>query len=151
MKREYLVDLDELVLRCQSATAREAMAESVDCYRVGAFRSCIVATWNAVVWDFLDKLNSLKAQKEASAVALLQKWEKACASQEKSDVGVLLEFEKSLPQQAWKTFEFVSELEYIDLERLREDRNRCAHPSFSRPEEIYRPSAELARPHDSCC
>lgn len=44
-------------------------------------------------------------------------------------------------------FELISQLEYIDLERLQADRNRCAHPSLVSEEQAYTPSAELARAH----
>lgn len=38
-------------------------------------------------------------------------------------------------------------MEFIDLDRLQEDRNRCAHPSMTSDGEIFKPSAELARMH----
>ena len=41
----------------------------------------------------------------------------------------------------------ISPLEHRDLSRLVEDRNRCAHPSISSADELYQPSAELARYH----
>lgn len=44
-------------------------------------------------------------------------------------------------------FELLSPLEYQDLSRLFDDRNRCAHPSMLSIEEPYKPSAELARYH----
>lgn len=57
---ERLADLDELILRCRTKEAKEYVTEAVACYRVGAFRSCIVATWVAVVFDFLNKLEELE-------------------------------------------------------------------------------------------
>jgi hypothetical protein len=48
MQSERLADLDELILRCRSKQARQYIAEAVACYRAGAFRSCIVATWVVV-------------------------------------------------------------------------------------------------------
>ncbi len=50
---ERLIDLDELVLRCRDKTTKDYIQEAVSCYRAGAFRSCIVSTWNAVVFDFI--------------------------------------------------------------------------------------------------
>lgn len=41
----------------------------------------------------------------------------------------------------------ISHVEYIDLNRLQEDRNRCAHPSMTSDGEIFNPSAELSRVH----
>ena len=55
-----LADLDELILSCRSAAARGYMAEAVACYRAGAQRASIVATWTAVLFDFIDKLRELR-------------------------------------------------------------------------------------------
>ena len=43
--------------------------------------------------------------------------------------------------------ELISPVEFIDLSRLQEDRNRCAHPSMTIDSEIFNPSAELSRMH----
>lgn len=51
-----LIDLDELVLKCRDKQSKKLIQEAVACYKVGAYRSCIVANWNAVVFDFLSKL-----------------------------------------------------------------------------------------------
>jgi hypothetical protein len=58
-----------------------------------------------------------------------------------------LRFEKDLLVSARDKFELISPLEYLDLSRLQEDRNRCAHPSLVAEGEAYNPSAELARLH----
>jgi hypothetical protein len=44
---EVFVDLDELVALCRDKVAKKFIQEAVACYRAGAYRSCIVATWNA--------------------------------------------------------------------------------------------------------
>jgi hypothetical protein len=38
-------------------------------------------------------------------------------------------------------------MEVVELERLHDDRNRCAHPTYQGTEQPYAPSAELARSH----
>lgn len=43
--------------------------------------------------------------------------------------------------------EISSSLEHIDLDRLQQDRNRCAHPSMLADDQAFIPSAELARLH----
>jgi hypothetical protein len=63
------------------------------------------------------------------------------------DVRAALAFEKDLLSLARDTFEFISHIEYIDLERLATDRNRCAHPSQVSDTEVFEPSPELARVH----
>src|SRR3712207_8471465 len=52
----YTTLFRSLVLRCRSEQARQYIAEAVACYRAGAVRACIVATWVAVVYDFVHKL-----------------------------------------------------------------------------------------------
>lgn len=47
MIRESIADLDELIIRCRNQAAKEYISEAVACYKSGAYRSCIVATWIA--------------------------------------------------------------------------------------------------------
>jgi len=49
--------------------------------------------------------------------------------------------------RAKKQYELISPLEHMDLTRLFEDRNRCAHPLMNSLEDTYQPPAELARYH----
>ncbi len=44
-------------------------------------------------------------------------------------------------------FELISSVEKSDIERLFEDRSRCAHPSMTSLEEPFEATAELARYH----
>lgn len=50
------IDLDELIVLCRDKSTKKFIQESVACYRAGAYRYCIVSTWNAVVLYFLHKL-----------------------------------------------------------------------------------------------
>lgn len=143
MIRGQLADLDELVLHCRDDWARQYISEAVACYKAGAFRSCIVATWVAVVYDFIHKLQELDLAGDKNAKAKLEEFQKI---QGQNDLQGALRFEKQV-LDGLKEFELVSPLEYEDLKRLLEDRNRCAHPSMNSLEEIYQPPAELARYH----
>ncbi|WP_297576919.1 hypothetical protein [uncultured Deefgea sp.] len=62
-----LEDLDELILRCRDKKTRQYIAEAVASYKVGAFRSAIIATWIAVCFDVIEKLRdlALSGDKEA--------------------------------------------------------------------------------------
>jgi hypothetical protein len=141
--REYLADLDELVLLCRDDRARQYINEAVACYRAGAFRSCIVATWSAVVYDFIHKLQELELSGDKNAKIRLEEFE---ALRRQADISGSLQFERNVVEQLHQ-FELLSPLEYADLKRLLEDRNRCAHPSMNSLEEPYQPTAELARYH----
>lgn len=139
-----LEDLDELTLRCRDAKARLYIGEAVASYRSGAFRSSIVACWIAVCFDVIEKLRELALAGDKEAEKHVHEIE---LTRRDGDVVRALRFERELLSIAKDKFELISPLEFIDLERLQEDRNRCAHPSLTSEEQAYAPSAELARLH----
>jgi hypothetical protein len=139
-----LFDLDEMVLTCRSARARSLASEAVSCYRAGAFRAAIVSTWIAVVYDFIDKFRELALAGDVNAQKKVEEFEAICRSH---DVGKSLAFERAILGLAKNEFELLSELEYQELQRLFEDRHKCAHPAMITPSEEYQPTAEVARYH----
>jgi hypothetical protein len=141
---EAFIDLDELILRCRDKQAKKFIQEAVACYRAGAFRSCIVATWNAVVFDFLHKLRELELLGNGEAANLLKEFENLSST---SKLRELWQFESSIPNWALTKFELISPVEKSDIERLFDDRSRCAHPSMTSLEEPFEATAELARYH----
>ena len=141
---ETFIDLDELIVRCRDKLAKKIIQEAVACYRAGAYRSCIVATWNAIVFDFLHKLRELELLGNGEATNILQNFEKI---RSESKFKELWQFESELPKVARTKFEFLSSVEESDIQRLFEDRSRCAHPSMTSLEEPFEATAELARYH----
>lgn len=139
-----MADLDELVLLCRDERARSYIAEATSCYRSGAYKATIVATWIAVCYDIIDKLRELTLAGDKQAEQLISAMDKARAD---NDITRALKFERQLLEIARDKFELLSHLEYLDLDRLHEDRNRCAHPSLASDEEAFAPTAELARLH----
>jgi len=139
MLGEHLADLDELVLHCRDEKAKAYIAEALACYR-----ACIVTTWIAVVFDFIHKLCELELTGDKQAQERLQKLENV---QMGNDIRASLVFEREVLDLARDKFEFLSALEYDDLKRLFDDRNRCAHPSMQSWDEPYQPPGELARYH----
>jgi hypothetical protein len=139
-----LADLDELVLRCRDERAKAYIAEAVASYKGGAYRAAIVGAWIAVCFDVIEKLRELALAGDAEAERLMEELEE---TRKANDVVRALRFEKTILETARDTFELISHLEFIDLQRLQEDRNRCAHPSLVSEEQAYSPSAELARAH----
>jgi hypothetical protein len=138
-----LADLDELVMRCRDERARKYIDEAVRCYRSGAYRAAVVATWIAVCFDFVDKLRELAAAGDSHAEKIAADLEKHQAA---GDFQSAMKFEATIPSLALQ-FEFVSHTEKIDLERLKEDRNRCAHPSQNNDSEVFEVASELSRLH----
>lgn len=139
-----LSDLDELVLKCRDEKARNYIKEAVSCYKSGAFRSAIVSTWIAVSFDIIDKLKDLSLGGDKEAEKQLEDFEKA---RKAGDIAKSLKFERDILEVTRDKLELISHVEFVDLERLQQDRNRCAHPSMTSDGEIFNPSAELARVH----
>ena len=147
---ERLADLDELVLRCHSEAAKQHLSEAVACYRAGAYRASIVTAWIALVWDMIDKFHELEETGDAQAkeiVDQLDRYQNELNRGNKAVFKQALDFEREILELARDRFQLLDHQQFTDLDRLREDRNRCAHPSFQRAEEQYHPSAELARSH----
>lgn len=139
-----LADLDELVLKCRNKNAKSYIKEAVSCYKVGAFRSSIVSTWIAVSFDIIDKLKELSLAGDKEAEKQIDAFEKA---RRVGDIATSLKFERDILGVCRDKLELISPVEFIDLNRLQEDRNRCAHPSMTIDSEVFNPSAELARMH----
>lgn len=147
---ETLQDIETLALRCRSDQSRTYIAEAVICYRSGAYRATIVSVWIAVIFDLIDKIRELSLAGDGNAGAILQRYETYMQQMDRNDpqgVKNALEFERELLNTCRDKLEFFDQQQIVDLERLREDRHRCAHPSFQRIGEPYRPTAEQARLH----
>lgn len=139
-----LADLDELVLKCRDEKAKKYIKEAVNCYKSGAFRSSIVSTWIAVTFDLIDKFKELSTLGDREAEKQVEEIEKA---RRINDISRFLQLEREIIEVARDKLELISHTESVDLERLQEDRNRCAHPSMNLEGDIFNPSAELARLH----
>jgi hypothetical protein len=139
-----LANLDELVLLCRDERARTYIEEAVACYRSGAYRSAIVATWIAVCYDIIDKLRELSLAGNGAATQQTELVELGRAT---NDFSMSLRFERDILTLAKEQFDLISPPEYLDLCRLQEDRNRCAHPTLISQDQGFNPSGELARLH----
>jgi hypothetical protein len=139
-----LVDLEELVQRCRSANAQAYIKEAVDCYRIGAYRACVIVTWIALVYDFIDKLRELSLGGDKAAAKRVAEFDQI---QKARDTDAALKFEREVLTMAKDEFELITIQEMTDLARLFDDRNRCGHPNLNRDTEIYAPPPELARLH----
>ena len=145
-----LGDLDELVLRCRTEEGRKYITEAVTCYKAGAYRACIVATWVAVVYDLISKIRELALSGDAAAQQIVQdlnRWQPLIAQNDMGAIKKSLEFEREIVDICNTKFGFFEGMEVTDLNRLHDDRNRCAHPTYQGMENPYSPSGELARAH----
>jgi hypothetical protein len=145
-----LAGFEEMVLECRTERSRGQIREAIKCYESGAYRAAIVMSHMAVCFDLLDKLNALSAMGDAEAknqITIFENYQTQLNQGNPQAISNLLGFERSLLEIFRTHFEFFGVNEYDDLVRLRDDRNRCAHPTFFRSEQPYNPSAELARLH----
>ena len=145
-----LGDLEELVLSCRTDEARSYISEAVACYKAGASRACIVSTWIAVVFDLIEKIRELSLAGDAEAqriIADLTTWQPLIERGDQVAIRRSLEFERDIVVIANDRFGFFDGLQVLDLTRLRDDRNRCAHPTYQGTGQPYSPTPELARAH----
>ena len=137
-------DLNGLVDRCLGTHSKRFVGEAVSIYRLGAFRSCVVATWVAVVYDIVEKLLNLSVIGDARAGQLIEQLEDA---RRRDDPLAAMRFESGLLEIAQNEFEFITPIQREALERLKLDRNRCAHPAFNQLDEPFVPSKAAALAH----
>ena len=142
--------LDELALGCADENARTNIGEAIKCYQSGAYRAAIVNAYVAVCFDLIEKLKALADSGDGEAKTEERKLQQLQRQNDRSDPNAikgLLEFERNLLELFRNKFDFFGKNEFDELNRLKEDRNRCAHPTFSRSSIPFSPSAELARLH----
>lgn len=144
-----LRDLDELALSCRTDEARTYVSEAVACYKAGAFRACIVATWMRSCTTFWPR-SELSQGGNAEAQLITTELGNLQPRIELGDQGAIrriLEIERDIVDVTNDKFGFFEGQQVLDLTRLRDDRNRCAHPTYQGSNQPYSPSAELARAH----
>jgi hypothetical protein len=147
---ETLADIEALSLTCHSEQSKGYIAESIKCYQAGAYRASIVSTWVALVFDLTDKIRELSLAGDTAAITLQHQFESYIGQLERGEAQGFksaLEFERNILQTCKQELQFFDPQQFIDLSRLREDRHRCAHPSFQQVGLPFMPSAELARLH----
>ena len=150
MFESNLVDLDELVLMVRDRNSRAYIGEAITTYRVRAYRSALLATWVAVAYDIISKIRELDVQGDATAGTFVTALDNAIDANDRGDpegLKRLQTIENELLNKAAEDFEFLSAQQHKDLDRLKSDRNLCAHPAFKEHGTLFEPSAELVRAH----
>lgn len=145
-----LADFEELVLSVRDRNSREYIGEAAADYRSRCFRSAISAAWVAVTYDIISKIRELSLQGDVQARAFIERVDKAISLRVASPVESkkkLQAIEGELLTAAHATFEFLTDHELRDMERLRDDRHLCAHPAFAGEDYLFQPTPELVRMH----
>jgi len=136
-----LSDLDELNKRTRSISSRSHLNEAIISYRAGAYRASIITTWIAVCVDIIEKTRELSVGDDNKAKEIERKLD----SIQPTDVKGMQDFENNILTIACEDLDLISHIEKSHLERLKLDRNICAHPTFSPDGEQYNPLPELTR------
>lgn len=142
-----MLDLEEQVTRVWDPDVRALAREASRCYGIGAHRAAITLTWVAVCMDLIAKICRLADDGEAAAAATRARIEAAQAH------GLLPAGVQAMQTAERELVKTAVELELIDtitareLDRLREDRHLCVHPSLRGLGEPFEPRSETARAH----
>ncbi|CCH88517.1 conserved protein of unknown function [Modestobacter italicus] len=141
------VDIEQQINRVWTPDVRPTVAEAWRCYGAGAYRACIALTWAAVCADLIDKIIRLADEGEGDAASFATKVASARAAGISVDgVRDMQEVERICLDTAVK-LDVLDDVTARELERLREDRHLCVHPSLRGFGETYAPTAEYARAH----
>jgi hypothetical protein len=136
----HLTNLEELLQSVRHPSAKSYFQEAIISYQSGAYRSALIATWIAVCIDIVEKIKDLSIDGDQNATRLTNQID----SLSLNDVAGLLNFERTILDKACDELELISPIDKLQLSRLKEDRNLCAHPSFSLDGTDFNPTAELA-------
>lgn len=139
-----LSNIEELVFTARDPISKNLIREATAAYHGGAFKAAILSTWVAVSYDIITKIRELSGQGDQAAIAFTTNLTTAINT---SNRKTLQTIENSLLTEARDTFQFLAPHQFTNLDRLRADRNLCAHPAFVSDDELFQPTAELARTH----
>ncbi len=136
----HLTNLDELIQKVRNAHAKNYINESIASYRTGAYRASLITTWIAVCVDIIEKIRELSLSEDPAARKIEAQLDKI----QPNDPSSMLSFERGILDFACDELQLISTIEKSHLERLKDDRNICAHPTFSDDGSQFTPPAELA-------
>lgn len=139
-----LRDLEQIQHDVVEPRSRGLLSEVVKCYEGGAHRAALVSLWIAVVADLTSKIRYLAESGDGEAANVVDGLDKALANQTISKVQ---EYERNILDTAEKRLGILLPRERVELERLSEDRNLCAHPGYVDEVDLFVPDAEVVRAH----
>jgi hypothetical protein len=131
-----MLDFDEILVSVKNPQIQKYLEESIKSYRVGNYRSAILAVWIAAMFDLVKKFEILVEQREPTAVEKWKNLEQKIANHQN--------WEKELIHAA-KEVSMISRYESDTLGSLSKTRNRYAHPSFDEVGSLFDPTPEEVR------
>ena len=142
-----LTDIDAISLTVRDRESRRLISEAITAYRGGALRSAIMSTWIAVAYDIIAKARELASLGELTPKRFIEELDAAINSGRNGDIRKLQAIEAGLLKTANEDLQLLAPHEYAAFERLKKDRDLCAHPAFIIEDELYQPTMELVRAH----
>lgn len=140
-----LADLEALLLDILDENIRAYAGEAIASYSVGAYRSAIVSIWIAVVYDLYKKFRELsEVFDDLAAKRCIEEINKIRNNADKKRVTA---WERTILDNAFNDVKMLTSIEYDHLDRIQQDRHRCAHPALDSEGFLFQPSPELARTH----
>lgn len=142
-----MTEIESMLAQVWNPDTRSLADEAWRCYNAGAMRASIAATWTAVTADLIAKVGHLADDGDPRAAAVRDEVARTQLQ------GLTAEGVRSMQGIEASLLANALELEIIDLidqralERIREDRNLCVHPSLRPFNETYLPPPEVARAH----
>ncbi|GAA3752947.1 hypothetical protein GCM10022225_42060 [Plantactinospora mayteni] len=104
-------------------------------------------TWIVVTADIITKLTRLADDGDNAAVPFRDEFARAQAKGlTREGVRAMQTIEATLLDKA-ASLELIDSIGVRELERIREDRNLCVHPSLRGHGDVYEPRSEVARGH----
>ncbi|MBL7284684.1 hypothetical protein FPH17_09300 [Corynebacterium godavarianum] len=137
-------DLAQVEIEIRDSKTKPLVSEAIRCYNAGAYRAALVSLWIAVNVDLIQKLQNLSDTGDGAARDYLRTFTNAI---ETRNVSQAQKFERTLLEKCTSDFDLLTHREYQELQRLREDRDLCAHPGFTDTDTLFQPGNELVRAH----
>jgi len=137
----HLSDLDELSQKVRNSNSKNYLNEAIVAYRSGAYRAAVISTWISICVDIIEKIRELSIGNDPKA----KKIESKLNAIQPNNFAGMQAFEKEILTYACDDLELISHIEKAHLERIKDDRNICAHPTFSVDGSQFIPSPELTR------
>ena len=142
MPRADLTDLDSMIINVRDPGSRDLISEALQAYRAGALRSAIVFCWTAVLSDLIKKIRELSHGGNKAARAYVESIDRSVDNAQK-----MLKIEREILRVSRERFLMYDHHDERLFERIKKDRNSCAHPILAGDEGHFTPTPELARAH----
>lgn len=142
-----MTDIDLLLTRVSNPDTRPFAEEAWRCYGTGAYRAAVTLTWVAVCVDLLSKIGQLAEDGDGEAAEVNRRvLSSEAEGLSAAGIRTMQEIERDLISTAVQ-LELLDPIAARELERLREDRNLCAHPALRGLGQTFDPRADQARSH----